>query len=316
MKTKLFLGLSIALLAMGCTSETEMNNENTTKITRIYVGAENVIDTRTETDAETAAVTWTEGDEIAVFHVNGSGRSDYKYFVLESGDGETKGYFKGADPEVDYLIPGETYKVVYPYWAVVDFDGGDNIHEMSIALSNNSTDHLADYNWLASTAKTIPTNGTMPAFSMAQQMSLVKLRVDIENFTVTGTSNRRYFGNINFTTTDTAPVFYSFVYWNNNLEVAAGEMSEVLGCGFNGNIQIQNNTSYYFWVPVKQDTSKGVKEIDIALLWRNSGGGTTTTAHAIYTPKSAFAPGYIYNVHLKLSFTAGSANSATLTVVQ
>lgn len=317
MKTKLFLGLGIALLAMSCTSETESRNEDASKITKIYVGTEKVVeaDTRTVTDVNTNTVTWATGDEIAVFRVNGSGRNDYKHFILESGAGEISAYFKGVGAD-DYLTPGETYKVVYPYAAVGAYEGVDDALSMQAAISgSNNTDHLAKYNWLTSLPKVIPTDGTMPAFSLAQSTALAKIRVDIENFMLTGIGNRRYLSNVNFTVKDGSGEFSDYIYWDDNLNIATLQFSEVASAGFTGTaVQINNNSSYYYWVPIIQKIETGIKELKLSVHW-NAGTITTYSADMVYTPQSVFRPGFIYNVHLKLSF-AESGNSGALTLVK
>lgn len=318
MKMKLFLGLGITLLVMSCTSETEPQNEDKTKITKIYVGAEKAegVNTRTVTDVNTNSVTWADGDEIAVFHVNGSGRNDYKRFVLESGAGNISAYFRGVGAD-DYLIPGETYKVVYPYSAVGVYDGVNDALQMQASISgSNNTDHLADYNWLASAQKVIPADGTMPAFLLVQSTALVKIRVDTENFTIKDPiTNKRYLNNVNFTVIDGSTEFSDYIYWDDNLNVTTFQFSEVASAGFAGTVaQIKNNSSYYYWVPIIQKIETGVKQLKLSVHW-NAGAVTTYSADMTYTPKSVFKSGYIYNVHLKLSF-ADSGNSGTLTLVQ
>lgn len=317
MKKNLVLGLGIALLAMSCTSETETQKKDTKKITTIYVGAENASDvgTRTITDVNTNSVKWAVGDEIAVFHVNGSGRSDYKHFVLESGAGDASAYFKGVGAD-DYLTAGETYKVVYPYSTVKQYDGENNVFNMHANISgSNNTDHLANHNWLVSTQQRISTDGKTPAFLLAQTVALAKIQVDITNFTLTGIPNKRYLSNVNFTISDKTKAFYSYIYWDENLDVAAYEYSEVATAGFSNQVQISNNTSYYYWVPIKQNTSDGIKSLGLSVHWRDS-NNVDYSSSVEYTPQSVFTPGFIYNIHLKLTFTTGSGNSGTLTFVQ
>lgn len=319
MKKKLVIGLSIALLAMSCTSETEPQKEDATKITKIYVGAEKAldVDTRTITDVNTNSVKWAAGDEIAVFHVNGAGRSDYKRFVLESGAGEASAYFKGVGAD-DYLTAGETYKVVYPYSTVEQYDGVNDVFNMHANISgSNNTDHLANHNWLVSTQqRVIPSDGTMPSFLLAQITALAKIRVDVENFTLTGLTNRRYLSNVNFTTIDKIKDFYSYIFWNDNLDVEALQYSEVATAGFQStNVAINNNTSYYYWMPIIQNSSTGVQELGLSVHWRDA-NNVDYSSSIDYTPKSQFTPGFIYNIHLKLTFTEGSGNSATLSFAQ
>lgn len=318
MRTKLLLGLGIALLAMSCTSETEPQKEEATKITKIYVGAEKApdVDTKTITDVNTNSVKWAEGDEIAVFHVNGTGRSDYKRFVLESGAGEASAYFNGVGAD-DYLTAGETYKVVYPYSTIGIYDGVNEAFNMHANISgSNNTDHLANHNWLVSTQQRISTDGKTPAFLLAQTTALAKIRVDIENFTLTGFTNRRYLSNVNFTTVDKIKDFYSYIFWNENLDVEAAEYSEVATAGFQStNVVINNNTSYYYWMPIIQNTLTGIKKLGLSVHWRDA-NNVDYSSSIEYTPKSEFIPGFIYNIHLNLAFTEGSGNSAILSLVE
>lgn len=313
MKTKLLLSLGIALLAMSCTSETESQNEDATKITKIYIGAEKTSDatTKTVTDVTTNSVKWAEGDEIAVFHVNGSGRNDYKRFVLESGAGEASAYFKGVGAD-DYLTAGETYKVVYPYAAVGQYDGVNDVFNMHANISaSNNTDHLANHNWLVSTQQRItPADGTMPSFLLKQVTALAKIRVDIENFTITGMTNKRFLSNVNFTIIDRTKAFRSYIYWDDNLDVATYEYSEVATAGFSGQVEIKNNNSYYYWVPIIQNASDGIKKVSLSVHWRKD---VDLSSAVEYMPKSVFTPGKIYNIHLKLTFTENSGDSGTLT---
>ncbi|WP_321332907.1 hypothetical protein [uncultured Bacteroides sp.] len=314
MRIKLLLGLSLfAILAMDCISETDTPKSND-KITRIYVGTANA-KSRTLTDASTAEVTWKDGDEIAVFHINGSGRSDYKRFLLSSGAGEQSAYFEGVTAD-DYLTAGETYKVAYPYSSVEEYDGDNNIFNMHANISaSNNTDHLANHNWLVSGNRVIPTDGTMPSFSLAQITALAKIRLDIDNFTVTGLTNRRYLTNVNFTIADATKAFYNYIYWNEDLDVTAYERSEVATAGFSNQVQIVNNSSYYYWVPIMQETSSGIKQLDLSVHWRD-GNNVDYSSVVEYTPKSMFVPGYIYNVHLILTFTENSGNSGILSLVE
>lgn len=318
MKTKLFLGLVIVLLATSCTSETEPQKENETRITKIKIGADVTTDadSRTVTDVNTNSVKWAVGDEIAVFHVNGNGRSDYKRFVLESGVGEASAYFIGVGAD-DYLTAGEIYKVVYPYVSVGMYDGVNDVFNMHANMSgSNNTDHLANHNWLVSTQQRIsPSDGTMPSFLLTQVTALAKIRVDIENFTLTEMTNRRYLSNVNFTISDKTKAFSSYIFWNDNLEVATYEYSEVATAGFSGQVQIKNNSSYYYWVPIKQNASDGIKKVSLSIHWRDS-NNVDYSSPLEYTPKSVFTPGKIYNIHLKLTFTENSGNSGTLTFVK
>lgn len=315
MRTKLFLGLSIALLAMSCTSETEPRNEDVTKITKIQVGAEQVAnpETRTVTDVTANRVTWAAGDEIAVFRVGGEGRMDYRRFVLESGAGDVLAYFKGVGAD-DFLTAGDTYKVVYPYNSVREFDGLNGEFNMTASISgNNNTDHLARFNWLISTPHVIPTDGTMPSFSLAQAMALAKIRLDVKNFALPPLDEQRYLTNLNFTTIDKKTVFSSSVYWSAELDLKTKKFSEVASAGFTSGVQVYDNTTYYYWVPIMQDPSFGIKDLKLEVLWR-SGLSNTYSSSMEYTPKSIFAPGFIYNIHFVLTFEP-SGNSGTLSLV-
>lgn len=303
-----------AMLAItSCTSETE-DNTYSTKITKIYVGAETTIGTKTNTNASTSTVTWADGDEIAVFHVNGSGRSDYKRFILTSGAGESSAYFAGATAE-DYLTPGETYKVVYPYSSVENYNQSNDFlfSEISQSTSGNIS-HIAQYDWLYSASKTIGSDGTVPAFLLKHVSAFLRVRLDIANYTA---SERRYLRNFNVKASNgTSKLFANYIYWNDELNFTISQYTETATVGYSESNRIVDGTFYYYF-PIIQDPSLGIEPLTFTSYWATSTSTSATlySSDCQYTPSSVLRSGYVYDAHFQLTFNDGSANTATLTIV-
>jgi len=300
-------------MAMGCSSETDTYpidaNISNTNITRISVGT--IAETKTATDESSNAVTWQTGDEIAVFNVNGSGSSDYKHFVLSEGAGEISAYFTGVTVD-DYLIPGETYKLVYPYSSAVSYNGSSNIFSLTVYEVPNTVDNLSTYDWLYSAEKKIPTDGTIPAFTMQHALSLIKVTLDVTGYLEDDNSDE-YLRNISFATSDNSSDFAQRIYWDTDMNFtvksyATSSVSYVSGGG-----EYLENTTTTFWLPISQDSSLGIKDLDITV-YMSHGSNTFWSAATTYSTKSVLTPGKVYPIHL--SFVVdGSNRTGTLSVV-
>ncbi len=311
MKLKLLLGLGITLLAMGCTSETELQPKDISKITRIYVGTEDVVDSRTVTNATTNAVTWAEGDEIAVFHVNGSGRSDYKHFrVVSGGAGGISAYFEAVS-EADALTGGETYKLVYPYAAAGSYSGGSsNRYSLAVYELANSVDNLKTYDWLYSDGKAIPQDGTLPRFTMKHCFALVKVHLEVAG-AIEGEDYDEYIRN--FTLSSANSAFAQRVYWDENLDFAIKSYG-TSAVSYNTDTWLENG-AYTFWLPVYQSPDFGSHQLTLAIyMSHGTQGNTLWGGNVNYTPHSVLTAGYLYSVNL-LFTVDGTNRTGTLTLV-
>ena len=302
-------------MAMGCSSETDTFQVNT-KITRISVGTQEIKETtKTATNASTNAVTWQAGDEIAVFHVGGTGRSDFKHFVLASGANETSAYFEGVGAD-DYLTAGESYKVIYPY-SSAGYTVNDDFNCSETAQSSNgNTDQLADCDWLYSTSTRISPDGTVPAFTLRHAFSLLKIIVDVENFT---SSDRRYMRNFNIKNFNTElNLFADYVYWNDVFDFSVSGYTGVSAVGYSSSIRLNNTTTYIYWLPIKQNETLGIQNVVFTSFWATGITSTSTmySSECTYTPSSVFAAGTTYEKHFKLTFADGSSTVAILTLVE
>lgn len=312
MKIKLLLGLSLfAILAMDCTSETDTLKSND-KITRIYVGTTDA-KSRTSTDASTAEVTWKDGDEIAVFHVNGSGRSDYKRFLLSSGAGEQSAYFEGVTAD-DYLTAGESYKVIYPYSSTTyTNETTSNIYSFAIYEIPNTVDKLATYDWLYSATRVIPTDGTMPAFTLQHTMALIKVTLDIEGVEEYEDFDE-YLKNITFAPTDNSFAFAQRCYWDTNLDFAIKNYGTT-SVSYISNGQWLEDGTTSFWLPVVQNTNLGIQGLNVTVyVSHGTQGNTLWSATTTFTPTSLLVSGKIYPIHLRFAVD-GTNRSGTLTIV-
>ena len=156
----------------------------------------------------------------------GTGRNDYKRFILESGAGDVSAYFKGVGPD-DYLTPGGTYKVIYPYASVVNYyDRNNGCYVAELSQPSSDASHLSDYDWLFSVSKTIPNDNTMPSFLLQHAFSLIKINLTVSNYT----GALRYLQSMSISSNG-----YNFaesVYWNDNLDFTIAENSEKIGISY------------------------------------------------------------------------------------
>jgi len=295
-------------MAMGCSSETDMFQINSNNI--IYVEKTiNNITTKTATDETTNAVTWQAGDEIAVFHVNGSGRSDYKRFVLSEGAGNNSAYFTGFTYS-DTLIPGETYKLVYPYSSAVSYNGSSNIKSLKVFEVPNTVDNLSTYDWLYSTEKVIPTDGTTPAFTMKHAMALIKVTLDVTGFEENDDSDE-YLKNVTFATSNSSLSFAQRIYWDTDMNFTVKSYATSSVSYIDGGEYLENTTTT-FWLPVSQDSELGIQDLDITV-YMSHGINSLWSAATTYSTSSVLTSGYVYPLHM--SFVVdGSNRSGTLSV--
>jgi len=311
MKNKLFLYITIAIMAMGCSSETDTYpidaNISNTGITRISVGT--IAETKTATDESSNAVTWQTDDEIAVFNVNGSGRDDYKRFKLSEGAGEVSAYFTGVTAD-DILIPGETYKLVYPYSSAVSYTGSSNSKSLKVYEVPNTVDNLSTFDWLYSAEKVIPTDGTTPAFTMQHALALIKVTLDVTGFEENDDSDE-YLKNVTFATSNSSLVFAQRIYWDTDMNFAVKSYATSTVSYIDGGEYLENTTTT-FWLPVFQDSDLGIQDLDITV-YMSHGIYTLWSAATTYSTSSVLTPGYVYPIHL--SFVVdGSSRSGTLSV--
>ena len=314
MKNKLFLYITIAIMAMGCSSETDTYqidaNIPNTGITRISVGT--IAETKTTTNETSNAVTWQAGDKIAVFHVNGSGRDDYKCFELSDGAGEISAYFTGVTEE-DYLIPGETYKLVYPYSSAVSYTNNPVVNANSLKVYEvpNTVDNLSTYDWLYSAERVIPTDGTTPAFTMQHAMALIKVTLDVEGY-VEGLDSDETLKNVTFATSDNSSAFAQRIYWDADMNFAVRSYTTLSVSYVSGGEDFDNGTTT-FWLPIYQNSSLGIKNLDITV-YLSHGVSTNWSGVTTYSTSSVLTPGDIYPIHLKF-VVDGSDITGTLSVV-
>lgn len=308
MKTKLFLSLGLVLLTMSCNSEKELPNENVTKISKIYVGTKKdaQTNTRTVTNATTNAVTWTEGDEIAIFRVGGTGRNDYKRFILESGAGDVSAYFKGVGPD-DYLTPGGTYKVIYPYASVVNYyDRNNGCYVAELSQPSSDASHLSDYDWLFSVSKTIPNDNTMPSFLLQHAFSLIKINLTVSNYT----GALRYLQSMSISSN--GHNFAESVYWNDNLDFTIAENSEKIGISYSSSTKLVDG-KYTFIIPIYQVSNTA--EITFTANWAKTWNSIFPNAASYsYITSSTLTSGKVYELDFTLSFETGASDVGLLTM--
>ena len=258
-------------------------------------------------------MTWVEGDPVAIWKV-GDPRSTYKKFVLYSGAGQQAAYFKGATDN-DYIVEGGTYKAVYPYSAVVNYNAVTT-HTLTSAISaSNSTTYLADDCWLASDNVTIPVGGETPKIVVHQQMALIKLSLAISNFN-SDSYYAKKFANINFTIVDASTVFANDAYFGDTFTVENVHWSAVASARFSQVIPIVNAQTYVFWIPIIQSKGTGNKPLTLSVHWKNNEDVEYHSAITNYTPQGVFTAGKIYTISLGLQFTSNDNNTASLSRLQ
>ena len=294
-------------MAMGCSSETFTSNNI------IYVEKTiNNLTTKTATNETSNEVTWQAGDEIAVFHVNGSGRDDYKEFVLSEGAGSNSAYFTGVTAD-DILIPGETYKLVYPYSSAVSYtnDPATTRYSLKVYEIPNTVDNLSSYDWLYSAERVIPTDGTTPAFTMKHAMALIKVTLDVAGFEENDDSEE-YFKNVTFATSNSSLAFAERIYWDTDMNFVVKSYATSSVSYVDGGEYLENTTTT-FWLPVSQDSSLGIQDLDITV-YMSHGSNTLWSASTSFYTSSVLTSGYVYPIHL--SFVVDGTNrSGTLSVV-
>jgi len=313
MKKNLFLSLCLALVAVGCSSETEPQNDNST-VSRILVGNAELQDanTKTITDAVTNRVTWAAGDEIALFNVNGTGRNDYKRFRIVSGVGNESAYFE-AVTEDDNLTAGATYKVIYPYASVASYTDVSNRTSLAVYEIPNNVNNLATYDWLYSAPRTINADGTTPEFLMQHCMALIKFTLDVEGI-IENDDFDEYLKNITVRPLGTSSMFAQRIYWNNTLDFSISSYG-TNSVSFEPSSVYLENGRYTFWLPIYQDASLGIRPLILTVFASHGAAGNTLwSAATTFTPASILTPGYIYHKHLNFTVD-GSERSGTLTII-
>ncbi len=301
MKRLVLLMSGISLLFAGCTTETKEWTGDDGKITRIYV------DAPLDTDASKAtsrtvtndhSVTWTEGDEIALF--KDGDRTNYKRFRLMSNPGSKSGYFTGVTTD-DYLTEGGSYKVIYPYSAAAK-TGTNNLTRLSlyeIEQTDEGSTHLAGYDWLESAYHTVSVANPIPAFVLNHCFTLLKVTLTVEGADEDNTEYDEYLTNLSISSIDNSNIFAQRVYLgnDNNVEVSSYGVMAVV---FRNPKAWLSNKEYTFWQIVKQDEALGIHDLRFNLYFSHgTGGNVLWNVDTIYSPASVLRSGQLYRIKLK-----------------
>lgn len=144
----------LLLAAAACSNENELteNPHGTQRpeitLTALLPGADPT--TRVDyNDPEegNVAVTWVDGDDIALFGQNAEGKMAYSLFNLIAGTGTNQGEFKGTPPaDADKCI------AFYPTTHIeLGDDGLAGVLTGQTQTTNSSMTHLSEYNFMAAT---------------------------------------------------------------------------------------------------------------------------------------------------------------------
>ncbi len=317
MKTKkiVLLMSGISLMFSGCTTETRGWADDG-KITRVYVDAPSEpggLEAESRTATDEYSVTWVAGDEVALFKAGD--RTNYKRFRLMSEPGSKAGYFAGATSD-DYLTEGDSYKVVYPYSAA-EKTGTNNgarfpIYEIRQAEEGNK--HLADYDWLESTYRTVSVANPVPAFVLNHCFALLKITLTVEGTDEDNDDYEEYLTNLTIAAADNSEIFAQRVFLDSDINVGAwGYRSQTVT--YRDPKAWLSDGTYTFWLVMLQDATIGIKELQFSLHFSHGlSGSVLWNLNATHTPSSVLKSGHLYKIHLRANID-GAARSGNLEVV-
>ncbi len=283
-KTKLLLSVALsALMLASCTSETDdlFNKEDGKKITRIYVGTEEAVKTKTVTNPTTHAVTWEEGDEIALVDVSNGTYQKFVWSEYAAGDeGVTNeaAFFVAAEGEPGLTI-GSSYKVIYPY-SSMSYDGENDIFQCNSIT--HVIDNLKKNDWLYSDAKTVSSD-EVPAYKMHHAFALVKVNLTINTTNMTNNLLKLYLRNITLRSQiesgDTRyPLFAYWVNWGgNSKDFYVYDKSNAVSSYIAGGKEIRKNNNagevVTFWLPVCMNAETVYDPMDVIVYWSSDADG-------------------------------------------
>lgn len=316
MKKSLLLLISgIALLLAGCTTETETRDwvNKDGKITRIYVEAsseEDAVEPTTRTTTNGNSVTWVTGDEIALFET--TGQRVYKRFRLVSDPGTKSGYFEGVGTD-DYLTPGTSYRVVYPYSAA-QYTGSNVRYRKDIQAfmqTDNSNSNLTNDDWLISEIRTV-TDGTMPGFRLNHCFALLEVSMQVEGIEEDD-DYEMYFSNFTIETSGNELAFANKVYITDDGNLGVSSYQNSIVVSRTDKPWFENGT-YKFWYVVKANPSVGIAPL-VLHPYFTQGSSVLWSVKTEFTPTSVLQSGKYYHLNLKMTYNNVSPSASTLTVV-
>lgn len=303
MKRKIVL-IGLLPLFVSCTSTTETIEENAEKgkVTKIFVYSDGA-DTRTSTNG--SSVTWAAGDKIGLVKITDATTNNQ--FELTSSPGSNKGYF-GAVTPADALEPGK-WMAYYPYNAS-KYTVDNPLELFVIPQNGENNNHLAEYDWLISTAPAdITYNGeNHPAFLMKHCFSLIKINVTLANNV---TKNRPTLSNVKLLSKDSSPCFVNsawidengemqYDYSSNNTTVVRTDAPELKNAG-------QKHT---LWLLTRQNVKT---DLQIGLFITVN--YVPTGFMADFTPTNMLEPGKLYTLDLQLNYDNVNYGSSTIQIV-
>ncbi len=325
MRTRIMLSIVLsAMMLAGCTSETDdLLKKGNEKITRIYVGtAETVADeaTRTATDPSTHAVTWEEGDEIALVDVSDGTYQKFVWSEYADGDEQVTNeaaYFVAAEGEKG-LTPRKSYKVIYPY-SSLSYDGETGTASKKWfkcnSLSHEIT-NLKNNDWLYSDVKVVSSDVT-PQYDMHHTFALVQVNLTVEGIT---DDHEIYLKNITLRSQqiendadERYPLFAYRVYWKgNNKDFTVYANDNAVSSYIPGSKLMENEVTT-FWLPLYMNGETAYTPIDVVVYWADSEEANTSISASIKKELTApLAAGklYVLNIHFKPNEygTAGTVN--------
>lgn len=303
---------SLSLLMVGCTSETDTQNDSS-KITKIYVGTSSDEGVQSRTATNGNSVTWVTNDQIALIE-NGD-RGGYKQFQLSSDPGTNKGYFNGVGAG-DYLTNGRSYKVVYPHSAATytGAGGATRLDISGIAQGNNSNSNLATYDWLVSSSQTVTDGVTMPAFTLNHCFALLKITLNVSNI-VEDDNYASFLKNLAITTKGNEKAFAEKVSLDGNVDLQVHSWVSSVTVA-RTDAPWLGNESYVYWFIIKPSDAVANVPLTIQANFSTDKAGlfqwTTSTE---FTPTAALKSGKFYELDLSMVYNNTDKASSTLTVI-
>ena len=304
---------SLSLLFVGCTSETDIQNDSS-KITKIYVDASSDEDAQSRTATNGNSVTWVTNDQIALIE-NGN-RNGYKQFQLSSDPGTKSGYFEGVGAD-DYLTNGKSYKVVYPHSAA-RYTGAGNptrLNISGIAQSDDSNSNLATYDWLVSSSRTVIDGVTMPEFRLNHCFALVKVTLNVSDI-IENDDYASYLKNMTITTQNNEAAFAERVYLDSNVDLQVFSWVSSVTVA-RTDAPWLGNGSYVYWFIIKPNDAIAAGPLTIQSNFSTDVAGIFQwSLSTIFTPTSALQAGKFYELDLNMVYNNADKSSSVLTVIK
>lgn len=297
-KKSLFILASTALLAAGCSSNSDVENTtDSAKISKIYVDSSTGGDTKTTTNGN--SVTWATGDAIGL--IEASKPETNNQFILNSAPGTNTGYFEGVTTN-DYLSPG-TWIAYYPYSAT-KHNSSNKLKVQTINQTGESNSLLATYDWLISSPVTVGYN-QQPSFHLNHSFALIKVTVKLD----AAIDDYIELSNVKLSTQDNSQVFAQRIYINDNGTIGFDYTSNNVVTNRTDRPQFVYGNTYTFWLLAKQN-AKTPLFVDVYF----DGDHSIFSVRTTFNPSNILEAGKLYSLDLLVKYNSDNYPASTLEI--